>query len=70
MVLAFNSYLPNKVIGLGLTPLIGREIELNKLLLLVTKPEVRLISLIGPGGVGKTRLALEVAEDGQLFGFD
>jgi predicted ATPase len=29
---------------------------------MVTQPEVRLITLTGPGGIGKTRLALSVAE--------
>jgi predicted ATPase/DNA-binding CsgD family transcriptional regulator len=61
-VLAFNSPLPNKAIGLGLTPLVGRETELAALRQLVVQSEARLITLIGPGGVGKTRLALEVAE--------
>jgi hypothetical protein len=42
-------------------PLIGREAELAAVLRLVADPSVRLVSLIGRGGVGKTRLALEVA---------
>ncbi|HEY6411851.1 MAG TPA: AAA family ATPase, partial [Ktedonobacteraceae bacterium] len=44
-----------------LTPLIGREREVQILCNLLTLPEVRLLSLLGPGGVGKTRLALSVA---------
>ena len=43
------------------TPLIGREAEVAALISLIHDPEIRLISLLAPGGMGKTRLALEVA---------
>jgi predicted ATPase/DNA-binding SARP family transcriptional activator len=42
-------------------PFIGRETELEALQSLIASPQVRLISLIGPGGVGKTHLAVQFA---------
>ena len=50
------------------TAFIGREKEVVKLCDLVRRPEVRLLTLTGPGGVGKTRLGLQVAaEISELF---
>ncbi|HEX8918009.1 MAG TPA: tetratricopeptide repeat protein [Chloroflexota bacterium] len=43
------------------TPFIGREREIETLSALIKQPHVRLISLTGSGGSGKTRLALQVA---------
>ena len=45
----------------AVTKLIGREPELAVLQTLLADPDVRVVTLIGPGGVGKTRLSLELA---------
>ncbi|MBN1922456.1 MAG: tetratricopeptide repeat protein [Anaerolineae bacterium] len=45
------------------TPFWGREIELAELSEMLANPDCRMITLTGPGGIGKSRLALKVAED-------
>ena len=51
------------------TPFIGREDELAMIKARLDNPDCRLLTLVGPGGSGKTRLALEAA-DGQIDEFE
>ena len=53
----YSSALP-----LPTTPFIGREAELAALTAMVTNRQTRCLVLVGPGGVGKTRLALQLAD--------
>lgn len=43
------------------TAFIGREPQLDELLYQLQQPDCHLLTIVGPGGIGKTRLALEVA---------
>jgi DNA-binding SARP family transcriptional activator len=56
-----------KVFPTPATSFVGRELELSEIVHLLSKPECRLLTLTGPGGIGKTRTALqamqELAED-------
>jgi predicted ATPase/DNA-binding SARP family transcriptional activator/Flp pilus assembly protein TadD len=47
----------------GPTPFVGREAELAELAELIANPDCRLVTLVGPGGIGKSRLALQMAAD-------
>ncbi len=51
----FHEHLPTQ------TPFVGREQELERLGLLLADPSVRMVSIVALGGMGKTRLALEIA---------
>ena len=64
---------PNNLL-LQPTPLVGREREVERVRERLRSPEVRLLTLTGPGGTGKTRVGLQVAaelldafEDGVFF---
>ncbi|MCI0577372.1 MAG: tetratricopeptide repeat protein [Chloroflexi bacterium] len=49
-----------------LTPFIGRQRELNEIVTTLANPACRVLTLLGPGGMGKTRLSLQVGH--QLAG--
>src|SRR5437763_14518338 len=53
---------PKRNLPTQLTPLLGREQEVKAACALLRRPEVRLLTLTGTGGVGKTRLGLQIAE--------
>jgi predicted ATPase/class 3 adenylate cyclase len=49
------------------TSLVGREPEVAEISALLKQPEKRLLTLLGPGGIGKTRLAIAVATQMRSF---
>jgi predicted ATPase/DNA-binding SARP family transcriptional activator len=52
---------PRDNLPAALTPFVGRDAELAELVALRQQPGARLLTLVGAGGMGKTRLALEAA---------
>jgi predicted ATPase len=60
---ALMEELPSHNLPAQPNPFIGREAELAGLLVLVRDPAVRLVTVVGAGGMGKTRLALQAATD-------
>ena len=44
-------------------PLVGRSSDVPNALARLARPEVRILTMLGPGGAGKTRLAIEVAAE-------
>lgn len=52
---------PALVLPAPLTPFVGREREVAMLVAHLQDPDTRLLTLVGPGGIGKTRLAIEAA---------
>lgn len=43
------------------TPIVGRGTEIDELSAMVDDPHARVVTIVGPGGIGKSRLAIEVA---------
>src|SRR5947207_3918367 len=58
-----TAQLVTHALPVSLTSLVGREHEVQAIHALLLRPDVRLLTLTGTAGVGKTRLALEIARD-------
>jgi predicted ATPase/DNA-binding CsgD family transcriptional regulator len=52
---------PRNNLPTWITPFVGRARELEELTRLLTNPMVRLVTILAPGGMGKTRLSLQAA---------
>src|SRR5260370_5198208 len=58
-----NSSLNSSSLPRQSTPFIGRSEELTELALRLEDPACQLLTLVGPGGIGKTRLAVQAAAE-------
>jgi DNA-binding SARP family transcriptional activator len=54
---------PKRTLPTPAQPIVGRELELSHILHRFSEEGCRLLTLVGTGGIGKTRLALEAAHD-------
>ncbi len=61
--LAYRPPVSRRQLPIPATPLIGREQEARAMCALLLRPEIHLLTLTGSAGVGKTRLALQVAAE-------
>src|SRR5438105_15656286 len=55
----------SRLLSRPLTPLVGRDQQMREAETLLRSPEVRLLTITGPGGIGKSRLAWQVAVEVQ-----
>ena len=56
---------PVRGVPVSLTTFVGRDREKTEIGRLLSRDDVRLLTMIGPGGVGKTRVAMEVAANSE-----
>jgi predicted ATPase/DNA-binding SARP family transcriptional activator len=59
---AYTPALPPHNLPAQLTPFVGRTNEVEQIVHRLSDPDCRLLTLVGPGGIGKTRLALKAAQ--------
>lgn len=64
-----QTFSPPSNLPVPAAPFIGRQPESDSLARMLSDPRQRLITILGPGGIGKTRLALQAAR-AQLAAFD
>ncbi len=55
-----SSFIPKHNLPAEITPLVGREQEINALSGLLADPRISLVSIVAPGGTGKSHLAVEL----------